>query len=223
MTVPSSWFKALTTIWLFKIETIIRLALKLMSPPAAVKDAIPIVWPIDILSKLNAPTLELKNDVDISGSLGSWETIISKSVVELHVLSAKFTTVVGENGIHSDKPVFPPTQLLQLSTYAEPPKSPLQSVTSIDIGKNWLLTSDNSELIEELKLRVDISVGLLNKAVNVTVWLFPAVTLLLSAGAIDKIFAPVEIFSNSKVPITLPLASSTALNVIWSDDMIKST
>ena len=63
----------------------------------------------------------------------------------------------------------------------------------------------------------------MNKAVNVTVWLFPAVTLLLSAGATDKIFAPVEMFSNSKVPITLPLASSTARNVIWSDDMIKST
>ena len=42
-----------------------------MSPPAADKEANPIVWPIEILLKLNAPALELKNDVDISGSLGS--------------------------------------------------------------------------------------------------------------------------------------------------------
>ena len=120
-----------------------------MSPPAADKEANPIVWPIEILLKLNAPTLELKNDVDISGSLGSWETVISKSVVDVQALSANVTTVAGENGIHSDKPVFPPTQLLQLSTYAEPPKSPLQSVTSIVIGKTWLSKSDNSELIDE--------------------------------------------------------------------------
>ena len=56
-------------------------------------------------------------------------------IVDVQALSANVTTVVGEKRIHSDKPVFPPTQLLQLSKYADPPKSPLQSVTSIAIGK----------------------------------------------------------------------------------------
>ena len=41
------------------------------------------------------------------------------------------TPTVGENGIHGTCPVFPPTQLKQLSIKADPPKSPLQSVQSI--------------------------------------------------------------------------------------------
>ena len=149
ITVPSSWFIALTIIWLFNIETTTKLASKLISPPAAVKEANPMVWPGEILLKLKEPLFELKNDVDISGSLGSWETVISKSVIDEQVLSAKDTNVVGENGIHSDKPVLPPTQLLQLSMYAVPPTSPLQSTISISIGNTWSSTSDNSELIVE--------------------------------------------------------------------------
>ena len=67
----------------------------------------------------------------MSGSFASCRTRIVKSVVTEHEESARITSTKGENGTHSDAPVFPPTQLPQLSRKAAPPKTPLQSVTSI--------------------------------------------------------------------------------------------
>ena len=66
--------------------------------------------------------------------------------------------------------------------------------------------------------------GLLKIWLNVTVWLLPAVVLLLSAGAIDSIFTPFEVFSSSRVPPrTSDVALSTARSITRFEEMIKST
>ena len=66
--------------------------------------------------------------------------------------------------------------------------------------------------------------GLLKIWFNVTVWLLPAVMLLLSAGAIDSIFTPFDVFSSSSVPPrTSEVALSTARSITRSEEMIKST
>ena len=65
---------------------------KFKSPPAALKEALPIVWPTEMFDKSKAPASELKNDPAMSGSFASCVTRIVKSVVTEHEESASITS-----------------------------------------------------------------------------------------------------------------------------------
>ena len=126
------------TAWLDDIiDVTISIVLKL-APPADIT-AEPTVSPIPIDEIANEPTSETKRDVDMSGSLASWLTLIVKSVKLSQFVFERETETSGENGIHPTLPVLPPTQLPQLSINAPPFKSPLQSKfkQSILKGRVW--------------------------------------------------------------------------------------
>ena len=101
--------------------------LKELLPPLALINAEPIVSPTLIVDIENEPLLELNNEVEISGSFGSWLTEIVKSAKLSQSVLDNDTNTVGLNGIHATNPVLPPTQLPQLSIKAVPFRSPLQS------------------------------------------------------------------------------------------------
>ena len=92
--------------------------------------------------------------MNISGSLGSWLTLIVKSVKLSQSVLESETETVGEKGIQETLPVLPPTQLPQLSVKAVPPTSPLQSVQTIVFENVWTSTSPNSEFIVEVKVNI---------------------------------------------------------------------
>ena len=97
------------------IELTTKLVLKFIAPPFAVITAEPTVSPTDNKEIANDPPSETNNDVDISGSLGSWATFIVRSVKLSQSVFDNKTPTVGLNGIHAKLPVLPPTQLPQLS------------------------------------------------------------------------------------------------------------
>ena len=136
----------------------ISVVVKLIKPPLADIVAEPIVSPRFILDIAKEPVLEAYSAVDISGSLGSWLTVMVKSVKLSQSVLERDTFTVGENGIHATAPVLPPTQLPQLSINADPPATPLQSVEGHVIVTTWLCISisPSSELIVEVKLLVEI-------------------------------------------------------------------
>ena len=207
------------------IELTTRTVEKLLEPAFALMTAEPIVSPIDIKEIAKEPPSEANNEVDISGSLGSWETLIVKSVKLSQSVLEIETLTVGLKGIHGLFPVFPPTQLPQLSIHAVPLTSPLQSTLKQTIlkGKDWISTSPNSELISELKIRLEGG-GFTNKFSITTVWLLPEVTLLLSGGEVVTIRIPDGAkFSIVKVPYTWLVLSSIAFTDILLEEIIKST
>ena len=109
------------------IELIVRTVLKLRAPPLALITAEPIVSPTLIVEIANDPLFETNKEVAISGSFGSWLTLMVKSVKLSQLVLDKETLTVGLNGIQGEAPVLPPTQLPQLSIHALPLGSPLQS------------------------------------------------------------------------------------------------
>ena len=121
---------------------------------------------------------------------------LSQSVFEIETLT------VGLKGIHGLFPVFPPTQLPQLSIHAVPLTSPLQSTLKQTIlkGKDWISTSPNSELIVVVKVNVPAP-GLKNTFVNVIDEVFPEVTLFPSGGDCAKILIPGLVLEIVKVPM----------------------
>ena len=80
---------------------------------------------------MKEPLFDTNNEVDMSGSFGSWLTLMVRSVKLSQSVFDKETETVGVKSIHAAAPVLPPTQFPQLSTNAPPPKSLLQSVHSI--------------------------------------------------------------------------------------------
>ena len=131
----------------------ISIVLKLIKPPLADIVAEPIVSPRFILDIAKEPALEVNNEVDISGSLGSWLTVMVKSVKLSQSVLERDTFTVGENGIHATAPVLPPTQLPQLSINADPPATPLQSEHTIVKGKVCISISPVSEFIVEVNVK----------------------------------------------------------------------
>ena len=163
------------------IELTIKLVLNVVEPITADKLAEPIVSPTLIKEIAKEPPSEENKEVDISGSLGSWLTLIVKSVkLSQSVLESK-TETEGEKGIQETLPVLPPTQLPQLSVKAVPLASPLQSRKEQDIifDSVWTSTSPNSEFIVEVKVNV-LADGFTKISDNKIVWELPLVTLLLS-------------------------------------------
>ena len=200
----------------FTIKTVLNEAL-----PRVIL-AVPIVSPIDIVLIVKDPLSEAKSDVDISGSFGSWLTVIVKSVKLSQSVFEIETVTVGVKGIHGKSPVFPPTQLPQLSMYAEPPKSPLQSTQWIDWVAVCISTSPNSELIVDVKTIVP-GVGFKNKLSRKISLLFPLVTLLLSGNDAAITITPGLVFSKVKDPYIVPVILSTALTEILLEFITKST
>ena len=125
------------------------------------------------------PKSEVNKEVDISGSLASWLTLIVKSVKLSQSVLEIETLTDGLNGIHATLPVLPPTQLPQLSIKAVPFGSPLQSrlIHTILKDVSWLNTEPVSELITVLNVKTPAP-GFWNKLSIEIVWLFPLVTLL---------------------------------------------
>ena len=108
-------------------EFTINVVLNVFTPPPAVITAEPTVSPIFIKEIAKEPPSETNDEVNISGSLASWLTLIVKSVKLSQSVLESETETVGEKGIQETLPVLPPTQLPQLSVKAVPPTSPLQS------------------------------------------------------------------------------------------------
>ena len=210
-----AWFEEI-------IELTINTVLKFKEPPPALITAEPTVSLTDkeIISK--DPPSDSNNPVDISGSFGSWLTLIVKSVKLSQSVLEIETKTVGLNGIQETAPVFPPTQFPQLSINAEPPKSPLQSKLLIVKEKVCKSTSPNSELIVDVKVKLE-GTGLTNKSVIIIDWELPLVTLLLSGNDVEMIKNPVEVFSTVKDEYTCPEISSTDFIDILSAEIIKST
>ena len=190
-----------TIAWLEEtIVVTINSVLKVFAPFPAIITADPIMSPTFMFEILKDPTLDTNKDVDISGSFGSWLTLIvkldklSQSVFEIE------TETSGEKGIQGTSPVLPPTQFPQLSINAPPPKSLLQSKHKIFSEDVWTSTSESSEFIVEVKVITCAVAGLINKLLILIIWLFPLVTLLLSGkeDAITK--TPPLKFSIVNVP-----------------------
>ena len=68
-----------------------------------------------------------KIEEEISGSFGSWMVEKAISIGALHSKELKEIETTGEKEIHAKDPVFPPTQLPQLSVKAVPFGAELQS------------------------------------------------------------------------------------------------
>ena len=110
------------TAWLTETtEVTTKIVLKLKGPASIV--AAPIVSPIVIDEIANEPPSETNEEVDISGSFGSWLILIVKSVKLSQFVFDNETDTKGVNGIQDTLPVIPPTQFPQLSINAVPPKS----------------------------------------------------------------------------------------------------
>ena len=105
----------------------IKFVLKVLAPPLTDITAEPIILPTLILEISKEPVLEANNEESISGSLGSWLTLIVKSDKLSQSVLDKDTKTVGLKEIHATAPVLPPTQLPQLSKNAVPLRSPWQS------------------------------------------------------------------------------------------------
>ena len=101
--------------------------MKVLAPPLTDITAEPIILPTLILEISKEPVLEANNEESISGSLGSWLTLIVKSDKLSQSVLDKDTKTVGLKEIHATAPVLPPTQLPQLSKNAVPLRSPWQS------------------------------------------------------------------------------------------------
>ena len=184
------------------IELTVRIVLKLRAPPAVLITAEPTVSPTLIVEIAKEPSFEANNEVAMSGSLGSWLTLMVKSVKLSQSVFDKETLTVGLNGIQGEAPVLPPTQLPQLSIHALPFGTPLQSTIKQTIvnEKVCISTSPNSEIIFDVKV-IFVGLGFTNKLFKTIVWLFPDVTLLLSGGAVATISTPPPTeFSIVKVP-----------------------
>ena len=183
------------------IELTVRTVLKLRFPPLALIEAVPTVSPTPIVDIAKDPLLEANREVAISGSFGSWLTLIVKSVKLSQSVLDKETVTVGLNGIHGNAPVFPPTQLPQLSIHAVPLSTPLQSKQEIEKLAFWTYgTIDISEIILEVKVKV-VGLGLTKILFKSISWLFPDVTLLLSGGEVATTSIPPPIgFSIVKFP-----------------------
>ena len=91
------------------------------------KLAVPITSPTLMLAISKEPKLDENNAEPISGSLASWLTVIVKSDKLSQSVVDNATETVGVKAIQATAPVFPPTQLPQLSITALPFTSPLQS------------------------------------------------------------------------------------------------
>ena len=117
---PSIWPVPITCASIIAISEEIILAtiscvLNIFVPFPAVICAEPIISPTFILTISNAPSLDVNNAVDISGSLGSWLTSIVKSDKLLQRVLDKVTFTVGVKSMQGSLPVLPPTQLPQSS------------------------------------------------------------------------------------------------------------
>ena len=211
--------------WLAEIiELTIKSVLKFNDPPAAVITAEPTVSPTDKVEIANEPTSEVNKAVDISGSFGSWLTLIVKSVKLSQSWFESITSTVGLNGIQATLPVLPPTQFPQLSINADPLTSPLQSTLKQVIvkGKLWISTSPISEFIVEVKVNTPAP-GFTNNSDRVKSWVFPEVTLLLSGNEVATIKIPDEVFSIVKDESICNVLSSIDLTEILSGLIMKST
>ena len=76
----------------------------------------------------------------------------------------------------------------------------IEKIQEIDIDCVWILTSNNSEVILDVKVIIEGVAGLTKRPSKTTVWLLPLVTLLLSGGALAIIKIPPAEFSNVKEP-----------------------
>ena len=207
------------------IDVTIKLVLKLILPPLELITAEPTTSPTLIVDIAKEPLSEANNEVDISGSFGSWLTLIVKSVKLSQSVLESDTETVGEKGIQEILPVLPPTQLPQLSVHAEPFTSPLQSTLKQIIvnGKVWTSASPNSVIILDAKVKL-VRAGLTKRLFKIIVWLLPDVTLLLSGGEVATTsIPPVVGFSIVKVPYICPLLLSIAFTEIFIGEIIKST
>ena len=205
-----------------RIELTIKVVLNVFAPPLALITAEPITSPEVILEISKEPKSDANNEVAISGSLGSWLTLIVKSVKLSQSILESETETVGEKGIQATLPVLPPTQFPQLSVNEVPPNIPSQSKHSIVSIKDWLSTSPSSELIIDVKFNTLVS-GFVNNPFNKIVWLFPLVTLLLSGEDVATTKIPPLAFSIVNEPYIWLVALSTALTEILSRVIIKST
>ena len=192
-----AWFEEI-------LELTIKIVLKFNAPPLALRAADPTVSPTDIDVMLKYPPSEVNEDVDMSGSFGSWLTLIVRFDKLSQVVSDKITSTVGEKGIHDTLPVFPPTQFPQLSVNAVPPKSLLQSVQSIVSEVVCISVCPSSDVIVEVRINVD-GFWFVNKPVKITNWLFPWVTLLPSGNEFVIIRIPLDVFSIVKEEYTCPV------------------
>ena len=173
----------------------------------------------------NEPPSEVNNEVPISGSFGSWLTLIVKSVKLSQSVLESITPTVGLNGIHSTSPVLPPTQLPQISVNAVPFASPLQSIFKQSIVKGKFCTSTSSpisEFIVEVKFK-PTTWGFTNSPNKIKDWLFPEVTLLLSGKDVATIIIPTEVFSIVNDEIICKVILSTDLIEILSELIKRST
>ena len=217
----TSWDWIIT--WLLEtIVVTIKFVLKVLVPPLALITAEPITSPTFILEISNEPTFDVYNAESISGSLGSWLTLIVKSVKLSQSVLESETETVGVKGIQATLPVLPPTQFPQLSINEVPPNMPSQSKHSIVSIEVWLSTSPSSELIIDVKFNT-LASGFVNNPFNKIVWLFPLVTLLLSGKDVATTKIPPLAFSIVNEPYIWFVALSTALTEILSKLIIKST
>ena len=211
--------------WLEEIiELTIKSVLKFKEPPLALITAEPTVSPTDKDNISKYPPSDSNKEVDISGSFGSWLTLIVKSVKLSQSVLESITPTVGLNGIQATLPVLPPTQLPQLSIKAVPSETPLQSTFKQTIvkGNVWTSTSPISEFIVEVNVKIP-GTGFVNNPVKTTHWLLPCVTLLLSGNEFIIIRIPLAVFSIVKEEYNCPVMSSIALTEILSELTIKST
>ena len=211
--------------WLEEIiELTIKFVLKFNAPPLALITAEPTVSPIDKVEIANDPPSEVNKAVDISGSFGSWLTLIVKSVKLSQSVFESITPAVGLKAIQATFPVLPPTQFPQLSVNAVPFTSPLQSTfkQAIVKGKVCTSTSPISEFIVEVNVKTPAP-GVTNSPDKIKDWLFPEVTLLLSGKEVATIKIPAEVFSIVNDERICEVILSIDLTEILSELIMKST
>ena len=86
----------------------------------------------------------------------------------------------------------------------------------------WISWSPSSELIVDVNSNVPAP-GFINTLLNVTLWEFPLVTLLLSATFCAVILIPGLVFETVKLPNTCPSELLTDWIIAWSEDIIEDT
>ena len=109
------------------IKSTFKVAEIFIYPPPAEITLDPITSLEDKPIKSKYPLSDVKIEEEISGSFGSWVVKKVISVGALHAKVLKEIETTGEKGTHDKDPVFPPTQLPQLSVKAVPFGDALQS------------------------------------------------------------------------------------------------
>ena len=88
--------------------------------------------------------------------------------------------------------------------------------------KLWISAGKSISAFKVLEIITVETSGVVKILLKVTSWLLPAVMVLPSAGAVEKIWTPTPLFWIVNEPKISPLESSTTCNIAWEEEISET-